>query len=689
MVRGPCVEPVCPSPLLSPLQQQCPFNTPPRLSALYPFDQTTVFLRAATRRGQLTFTTSSSKRRKVVEQPRPHSPAPASRTRHANSAERDRDRDRDRRHRRRRSSTAASHDTHNYNHDSSNTTANNNYNAVKKSSSPRYIPAHLQDEVLGWTRSATARSPTPEPAANAASPSAACAGLSLNSDPPTDMSGSEKSSDVRSSSPAVKRRMSEVDQTADNVDMDSGASDPQQQQETPEENSRPAQRRATSVDMIASEGDVDMANNNTASPNNSDPVYPTPSSMATYTNSSSTKGTPSKPTETPSIDEQVMRVMELAQKFPEDKQKGYVLSYNWLNRVFARRSTQEPGSKPVDKKFAEGEIGPVDNSDLVLDVDPSSVFEDEAGEPFVPLRPGLQMGEDFEIVPQAAWDLILGWYGRAEQSPAIVRYAHNTSDGGSQNIQYEVAPPIYTIHKLPSSSGGFSHHTLRDKSAPPVKFLASRQTNFQKWLAKAKELAHIDMATKVRVWRVLDGLSSTQTSGFITPVHSRSNSPAPGAQLVANAGNSLVLDVNTFASLSDSHRELIEEAKDQTSNEKYNGKSTLDTFGLGDNAVVVLEEQIGGPGGGEWVSDASKSTLNRLSIPSANKNVAKVKPKALSTSGRTTPTSEPIRGRKKDGRPKGNTGFTNLGNTCYMASALQCVRSVEELTYYFLSEFFF
>lgn len=430
-------------------------------------------------------------------------------------------------------------------------------------------------------------------------------------------------------------------------------------------------------------------------------LYPTPScgsaDIAPTTTGEETKWLDSVDTHEPmpSIDEQVKIVTELMTRPLKEKQKGYVLSTSWLNRVLSRSSQPQRGSK-IDKSAAEGDIGPVNNTDLVWATDPTPSFDDEAGEPFVPLRPGLQYGEDFEIVPQEAWERIMKWYGLADRSPAIVRYSHNTNPAGStENVQYEINPPVFTILKLSASptstpAAGVSLTAGKDKSPPPVKTLASRHTSFQKWLRNVKTLVSIDLSTKVRVWRILGGLRSAHIPGALTPDASRSSSPQPGATLVPHAGNSLSLDVQTFVSLTEgSQRELLEDARDQTTNENYNGSMTLELAGLSGNDVVLLEEQIGGPGGGEWASDVSKQTLHRLSLaPNNTKTVpSKLKSKSASASGRSSPILEPMRGRRKDGKPRGNTGLSNLGNTCYMNSALQCVRSVEELTYYFLSPF--
>ncbi|KAL4791548.1 hypothetical protein BDV19DRAFT_370365 [Aspergillus venezuelensis] len=480
--------------------------------------------------------------------------------------------------------------------------------------------------------------------------------------------------DVRSSSPA-KRATPEAEQ---DVEMSS---------EPTAKESKPQTENADQMDTNGSEDGSTGNDGNSASDN----AYQTPSSMSTYT--APVAGTQDKtkteasvsPEERPSFDDQVARVTCFMMQPLQEGQKGYVVSMSWLKRVLARSSTH---ADKMDKDALEGEIGQVDNSDLVLVTDPVNTgFKDERNEPFIALRPGLQMGEDFEVVPQEGWDLIMQWYGLAEQSPAIVRYAHNTvPSGDSENIQYELNPPVFTLLKLSNPSQGVTPTSLRDKNKAPVKTLASRHANFQAWLRGAKQSVNVDTSVKVRVWRILVGLGSTAGSAAITPAASRSTSPAPFSSLVSSSGSSYVLDLNTFLSLSEgSQRELLD-VKDQSVNANYNGKMTVDLAGLGEGGVIVLEESIALTGSNsDWVSELSNKTLNRLGVPSGNLKANK-KNKSPATSGRSSPALEPIRKTRKDGKPRGNTGLSNLGNTCYMNSALQCVRSVEELTYYFLND---
>lgn len=82
------------------------------------------------------------------------------------------------------------------------------------------------------------------------------------------------------------------------------------------------------------------------------------------TASSATLAGPSPPHRLPNIDEQVQRVREIINQPLREKQRGYIVSGKWLARVLAR-STAGQKSSEYDKSCREGEVGPIDNSDLV------------------------------------------------------------------------------------------------------------------------------------------------------------------------------------------------------------------------------------------------------------------------------------------------------------------------------------
>lgn len=292
--------------------------------------------------------------------------------------------------------------------------------------------------------------------------------------------------------------------------------------------------------------------------------------------------------------------------------------------------------------------------------------------------------------------MIVEWYGKAADSPTITRFVHNTNtegEAGMENLQYEVYPPILTVVKLQSAS---TAQSTQGGDLSPVRTVASRAETFNHFLKRVKTMARIPLSSKVRVWRVLGNQPQPDSSGILTPAASRNPSPAPAAtdSPLQRVNKKLLLDLNTFQSLENGTQRELVDIPDQTANENYNGRMRLALAGLNQDETIILEERIRGDSGGDWVSEATGKAASNAGVPiSVTRNGQttvqnRSKTRAATSSGRASPVSVAgaimTRGRtQKNGRALGTCGLSNLGNTCYMNSALQCVRSVEELTQYF------
>lgn len=464
----------------------------------------------------------------------------------------------------------------------------------------------------------------------------------------------------RSSSPA-KRLHSDM---ADDMDVEGQAAS---RRNSGQSSPRPTKALPGGVQRSARATSVEMAD----APNNSG------SSETDVSNadSSATSIDAAQQSDLPSLDEQVTKVMVMMQAPLREGQEGYIISEKWLERVWARTSENSGRPQEFSKEATQGPIGPVDNSGLVDDDAVQEDLMDQHGEDFIPLSKATQMGQDFEILPTKAWELVLSWYGLKEGSPVIRRYAQNTvPDKSSDNLEYELHPPVLTIRKVHKAAP-----STTESSRLAEKMVASRYESFLTFLEAAKKAAGIDLKNKVRVWRILNTASTdvpreTQPSGILTPDDSPRGSPVASAAPRAR----LIMDVASFNSLAYGTEREIVTGKDEKANEDFNEHLTLAGAGLTQDMVIVLEQH---DEKGEYISDASKVTSKDKAGALGNKGLQSKSNGAKSSSVEGAVT----RGRARNGKVRGHVGLTNLGNTCYMNSALQCLRSVEELSMYFLS----
>ncbi|KAF7563795.1 hypothetical protein G7046_g302 [Stylonectria norvegica] len=483
----------------------------------------------------------------------------------------------------------------------------------------------------------------------------------------------------RSSSP-LKRRASSMDPEADaerSRDVDMGTPLAAETTDSGEQTTQTAQTSSTSLPRAMS---VDAPDTNGANgrstPSQRKPVWGSTCNRTEMANS--------KITAKPSILEQVKIIETLLKAFAEAPLKegveAYLVSRLWVESALALRGDPKDAKKAV----SGSPLGPVDNSDII-----EETITEANGNQFVRLKPGSGL-ESFELFPEDAWKMVVDWYGVAEGQGAVVRTAINTAtDAASEpNIMYEFHPPVFRVHRLWSELSPLPiEQSLKAKDPAVLVLSRSRKYAGQAFLKDLKKYTGIPVDRKVRLWavpRTLPAADIPEPRSALTPPDSPGR--VEDQSNPQDSWSKLLLDIATFSQVRDVKIQIP--LPDQTANASYNGSSSLQLYDLVTDQTIVLDEMIEA---NTWVSShTGRSRGSEKAIPTRSTGLTSI---SASASGRSSPAPQgPLtrgRAQKKSGRHVGAVGLHNLGNTCYMNSALQCVRSVEELTKYFLTDAYF
>ncbi|KAI6785739.1 ubiquitin carboxyl-terminal hydrolase 4/11 [Emericellopsis cladophorae] len=441
----------------------------------------------------------------------------------------------------------------------------------------------------------------------------------------------------------------------------------------PQRSSSPLKRRASSMEPDQENGDQVSAEIQVSG------GFPRAMSLDPQEGDGSKSEVQRAPTTPPPIQEQVKIIETLLQAAkeapPKEGDKAYLVSRTWVDQALALR-----------KQAADTDctlLGPVDNASIIEDV-----IIDSSGKEFTRLKPGTGE-ESFELFPEDAWNMVVDWYGIKDNQKPIVREAINRAPDSESpvDICFELHPPIFRIHRLWSELSPLPiEQSLKANKPPPVTLVRSRKAQLHAFLKEAKTLAHVPLDRKIR----LHALAAEQAPGPELPNPSEGSALTPpdspksnGTSTPQGIWSQLLVGVPAFSEVRDLRMEL--RINDTTINPKFNGRSALQIYDLVTDQTLIIDESINGK---SWVStytekDASKPTKN---LKTLNPDLSSANSSRRSSPGPGVMTRGRAQHGRKIGRSLGAVGLHNLGNTCYMNSALQCVRSVEELSKYFLTD---